>query len=87
MIMKTTTTLRLSRPLYEGLPWLYLSLGLFALIVSYGQTSSALSLIIGLPGLITLLAGIVVLLKRRDYRAMRTQYDRPDALSEPTREE
>jgi hypothetical protein len=87
MIMKTTTTLHLSRPLYEGLPWLYLSLGLFALIVSYGQSSAALSLIIGLPGLVAVLAGIVVLLKRRDYRSMRTHYDRPDALAEPAREE
>jgi hypothetical protein len=80
-------TLRLSRPLYEGLPWLYLSLGLFALIVSYGQSSSLLSLLVGLPGFMALMAGIVVLLKRRDYRAMRAHYERPDALSEPTREE
>jgi len=82
-----TNTLRLSRPLYEGLPWFYLTLGLFALIVSYGQSSSLLSLLVGLPGFVALMAGIVVLLKRRDYRAMRTHYDRPDALSEPTREE
>jgi hypothetical protein len=80
------TTLRLSRPIYEGLPWIYLSFGLFALIVSYGQSSWVLSLIVGLPGFIALMAGLVVLLKRRDYRAMRAQYDRPDALSEPARE-
>lgn len=80
-------TLRLSRPVYEGLPWLYLLCGLFALIVSYGQESRALSLVIGVPGLVALLAGIVVLLKRRDYREMREHYDRPDALAQPGREE
>lgn len=85
--MKTTGTLHLSRPVYEGLPWIYLCVGLAALIVSYGQASRALSLLIGLPGLLAVLAGIVVLLKRRDYRAMRAQYRRPDALSEPARED
>ena len=81
-----TNTLRLSRPLYEGLPWIYISLGLFALIVSYGQSSPTLSVLVGLPGFAALMGGLVVLLKRRDYRAMRTHYERPDALSEPTRE-
>lgn len=75
-------SLRLSRPLYEGLPWGYMLFGVLALIVSYGHDSGAVSLLLGLPGLVALLAGIVVLLKRRDYRAMRTQYQRPDALAE-----
>jgi hypothetical protein len=82
-----TSALRLSRPLYEGLPWIYLSFGLFALIVSYGQSSSLLSIVLGLPGFVSMMAGIVVLLKRRDYRTMRTQYTRPDGLAEPSREE
>ena len=82
-----TASLRLSRPLYEGLPWLYVSLGLFALIASYGQSSPALSLLLGLPGFVSLMAGCVVLLKRRDYRVMRAHYERPDALAEPAREE
>jgi LPXTG-motif cell wall-anchored protein len=80
-------TLRLSRPVYEGLPWLYVLAGLIALAVSYGQDSTALSLVIGLPGLIALLAGLVVLLKRRDYRAMRAHYERPDALAQMFRED
>jgi hypothetical protein len=82
-----TRVLRLSKPVYEGLPWAYMLGGMFALIVSYGQRSTLLSLLIGVPGLVALLGGIVVLLRRRDYRSMRTHYNRPDALSEPTREE
>jgi hypothetical protein len=79
--------LRLARPIYEGLPWLYVLLGIGALCASYLQRSAWLSFVLGLPGLVGLLAGIVVLLRRRHYRRMRASYVRPDALSEPTREE
>ncbi len=44
-------------PVYEGLPWVYLLGGLLALIASYFQTSSGLSLILGLPGLFVFMAG------------------------------
>jgi hypothetical protein len=77
---------RLSRPVYEGLPWVYLLGGLFALIASYLQTSAALSVALGLPGLLALMAGAVVLLRRRGYRRLRAQYRAPDALDEATAE-
>ena len=73
---------RLSRPVYEGLPWAYVLAGLLALIASYFQTSSALSMLLGLPGFVGLLAGVVVLLRRRAYRRLRAQYDAPEALAE-----
>ena len=69
---------RLSRPVYEGLPWAYVLGGLAALVGSYFQTSSGLSVLLGLPGLLALLAGVVVLLRRRGYRRLRAQYDAPD---------
>src|SRR5271166_627123 len=75
---------RLSRPVYEGLPWAYLLGGLAALSVSYWQRSAALSLLLGLPGLLAVLAGVVVLLRRRGYRRLRAQYDAPHALDEAT---
>jgi hypothetical protein len=75
---------RLSRPVYEGLPWVYLLGGLLALFVSYLQSSTSLSLVLGLPGLLAVLAGVVVLLRRRGYRHLRAQYDAPDALDEAT---
>ena len=40
-----------------------------------------LSLLVSLLGLGTLVGGIVVLLRRRDYREMRSQYANPDSLS------
>jgi hypothetical protein len=76
-------SLRLSRPLYEGLPWIYMAAGLAALVGSYRSASRPLSLLIGLLGLLAVLAGIVVLLRRRDYRALRSQYGDPDSLRDP----
>jgi uncharacterized membrane protein YfcA len=72
---------KLSHPVYEGLPWAYLLGGLAALIVSYWQSSAALSLLLGL---LAVLAGVVVLLRRRGYRRLRAQYDAPEALDEAT---
>jgi hypothetical protein len=75
---------KLSRPVYEGLPWAYLLGGVAALGVSYRQTSAALSVLLGLPGLLAVLAGVVVLLRRRGYRRLRAQYAAPEALDEAT---
>jgi hypothetical protein len=77
---------RLSRPVYEGLPWVYLLGGLVALVASYLQTSAALSVVLGLPGWLALMAGAVVLLRRRGYRRLRAQYHAPDGLDEATAE-
>jgi hypothetical protein len=72
---------RLSRPLYESLPWLYSTAGVVALIASYWTPYRPLSLLLGLLGLAVLLFGIVVWLRRRDYRAIRANYADPDSLS------
>ncbi len=75
-------SLHFSRPLYEGLPWLYISLGAGALVASYWLAGRGrLSLLAGVLGLVTLLGGIVVLLRRRDYRHLRSQYADPDSLT------
>ena len=67
--------------MYEGLPWLYIGAGLAALGVSYlaGDTHAA-GLAAGLAGLGALIGGVVVLLRRRDYRDLRSQYGQPDLL-------
>jgi len=71
-----------SRPVYEGLPWIYIICGLTALIASYLLAAhGVLSLLIGALGLMCVVGGFVLLLRRRDYRALRSQYADPDSLS------
>lgn len=71
-----------SRPVYEGLPWFYIICGLAVLGGSYLLASRGiLSLLVGILGILLLLGGVVVLLRRRDYRELRSQYADPDSLS------
>jgi Flp pilus assembly protein TadB len=71
-----------SRPVYEGLPWFYIICGLAVLLGSYLLAAhGVLSLLIGVLGILLLLGGVVVLLRRRDYRELRSQYADPDSLS------
>jgi hypothetical protein len=73
----------LSRPVYEGLPWLNMAFGLLALLGSYLLAAHGiLSLMVGLVGLVALVYGIVVLLRRRDFRALRSEYGQPDSPSD-----
>jgi hypothetical protein len=73
----------LSRPVYEGLPWAYMAFGVAALTASYLlATHGFLSFAAGLFGLGALLYGIVVYLRRRDYRALRSEYSNPDSISD-----
>ena len=68
-----------SRPVYEGLPWLYITCGLLILGGSYLLAAhGVISLLAGIAGLLFVLLGVVLLLRRRDYRELRSQY--PDNL-------
>jgi hypothetical protein len=78
---------RLSRPIYEALPWLYLFCGLAGLAASYFTPSSLMSAALGIPGLIATLGGIVLVLRRRDFRKMRASYLNTDASVLPKNEE
>ncbi|MGH8255571.1 MAG: hypothetical protein ACRET0_05100 [Steroidobacteraceae bacterium] len=69
---------RLSKPLYESLPWLYAVGGALALGAGYRLRSGVLSSAISLAGLGGIIAGAAVWLRRRGYRAGSADYRRDD---------
>jgi hypothetical protein len=62
--------------MYEGLPWLYIACGAAALGASYRleEGARALSLAAGLAGIAAVVGGVAVLLRRRDFRELRSRY-------------
>jgi hypothetical protein len=71
--------LRFPGPIYESLPWVYLGVGAAALAASYFiESMPAVSFLAGLTGFLGILAGAVILLRRRDYREMRQRYPHED---------
>lgn len=68
-----------SRPIYESLPYLYLLAGALSLSASMYLNYGAWPTVCFVTGVLCLVAGLVVLLKRRDYRVTdRRVVQRPD---------
>lgn len=65
----------LSKPIYEGLPYYYMALGLAALLTAFLAARWYLPEICSAVGVVSLVAGLVIWLKRRDYRASRSRLD------------
>ena len=65
---------RLSKPLYEALPYLYIAAGIGGATGSYFVARHPWSDILLVLAVFCVLGGLVVLLKRRDYRAKRGEY-------------
>lgn len=65
---------RLSRPVYESLPWLYGIGGVFALAVGYRLQQGWWSHLFTLAGIAAVILAGVIALRRRDYRATRDEY-------------
>lgn len=57
-----------SKPIYESLPYFYLTVGAVALLASMYVSHWHWPAICFALGIFCLVAGLVVLLKRRDYR-------------------
>ncbi len=67
-----------SKPIYESLPYFYLLAGALFLTASMYINYSFWPTVCFIVGMICLVAGMVVLLKRRDYRVTDRRVGRQD---------
>jgi hypothetical protein len=66
--------MRVARPLYESLPYAYIAIGAGALGASFAWRGAEWSGILALFGLVALVGGLVLTLRRRDYRIQKRHY-------------
>jgi hypothetical protein len=66
--------MRLARPVYETLPFIYVAIGGFAMLVSYHETQESRAAAAFAIGIIAEIAALTLLLRRRDYRDLRREY-------------
>lgn len=74
MTLMENRVVRLSKPIYEILPYLYIVAGLLAIGGSWLLGHYFWSDLVLVLGIFCVLGGVVVLLRRRDYRANRAEY-------------
>jgi hypothetical protein len=66
--------LQLSKPVYESLPWGYALGGAALLAISHRLHSGILAALLLLAGVLGLVAGAAIALRRRDFRITRAEY-------------
>jgi hypothetical protein len=65
----------LARPVYEFLPYLYMLVGVCLLAAAWFIDMSTLPSIFMLIGALSIMAGLVLWLRRRDYRTRQAEYN------------
>ncbi len=66
--------MRVSRPLYEALPYAYIAVGAAALVASFAWRVADWSGILAFFGVVAIVGGLVLVLRRRDYRIRQRHY-------------
>lgn len=64
----------LARPIYELLPYVYMVLGLVLLGTAWVTEFETLPTVLTLAGAFSLTIGLVLWLRRRDYRTRQSEY-------------
>jgi Flp pilus assembly protein TadB len=65
----------LARPVYEFLPYLYMLVGLGLLAAAWFVEISMLPSVLLVVGVLSMMAGVVLWLRRRDYRTRQSEYN------------
>ena len=66
--------MRLSRSVYESLPYVYMLLGIGAFAASFMWRAEDWSDLVAGFGVVVLITGLVLALRRRDYRIQKRRY-------------
>ncbi|MGB6308298.1 MAG: hypothetical protein WBF89_10920 [Steroidobacteraceae bacterium] len=66
--------MRLARPVYESLPYAYMAIGALAMFVFYLDPAGPRAAAAFVLGVILATAGLTLLLRRQDYRALSREY-------------
>jgi hypothetical protein len=66
--------MRLSRPVYESLPYAYMAIGGLAIFVFYLDPGGSRSVLAFAIGVVLETAALTLLLRRQDYRALSREY-------------
>jgi hypothetical protein len=66
--------MRLSRPVYESLPYVYLAIAGAGIFIFYITPPSPRAVIAFMIGMVAATAGLTLLLRRQDYRALSREY-------------
>lgn len=65
----------IARPIYELIPYVYMALGAVLIAAAWFLTAETVPGILAALGSISLLAGIVLWLRRKDYRTRQSEYN------------
>ena len=65
----------LARPIYEVLPYLYMLVGVALLAAAWLVRAETLPSVLMVVGSLSLMAGLVLWLRRRDYRSRQSEYN------------
>jgi len=66
--------MRVARTLYESLPYAYIAIGVAAAFASFAWRVPPWSDVMGVFGLVAIVSGLVLVLRRRDYRIQKRHY-------------
>ena len=66
--------MRVARAVYEALPWAYMMLGVAAIAASYLCREPLWTEALAVSGLLAIVLGLMLVLRRRDYRIQQRRY-------------